>query len=245
MENQHINKILINQPAGIGDIFFCQKIAYALHETYNVDIIWPVISEFSWIKEYIKVPFIYFVDWNDNFEGKDILINNNLSHIFTLNNYLIIPLNKADWNYPGISVMDAKYKLVNLDFNDWSDYFNFKRNIDKENELYYNILGLKDNSEYIFVNRQFASPPETQICKYIDLNKFSYYIEMKYINNFTIFDWCKVIENAKEIHTVETSINYIIDKINPKGKLEMYSKHTPPNYNQIQHLFKSNWNYNF
>jgi hypothetical protein len=67
---------------------------------------------------------------------------------------------------------------------------------------------------------------------------------MKYINGFNIFDWCKVIENAKEIHTVETSLNYIIDKINPKGKLEMYSKHTPPSYNQVQHLFKSNWNYN-
>jgi hypothetical protein len=141
--------------------------------------------------------------------------------------------------------MDAKYKLVNLDFNDWNDYFNFKRNIDKENKLYYDVLGLKDDSEYVFVNRQFASPPETQICKYIDLNRFSNYIEMKYINDFTIFDWCKVIENAKEIHTVETSINYIIDKINPKGKLEMYSKHTPPSYNQVQHLFKSNWNYNF
>jgi hypothetical protein len=239
-----IKKIIIRQPAGIGDIFFTQKIAYALYETYNVEIIWPVISEFLWIKDYIKVPFIKFVNWDDDFEGKNLLFNNDVSYIFELPDYLIIPLQRADWNYPGISVMDAKYKLVNLNFEDWSHYFNFERNIKKENQLYYDVLGLTDESEYCFINRQFGSPPDTKICKYIDLNNFSYYIEMKYINGFNIFDWCKVIENAKEIHTVETSLNYIIDKINPKGKLEMYSKHTPPSYNQVQHLFKSNWNYN-
>jgi hypothetical protein len=35
-----------------------------------------------------------------------------------------------------------------------------------------------------------------------------------------------------------------LNRIINKGKLEMYSKHTPPSYNQVQHLFKSNWNYN-
>ena len=239
-----IKKIIIKQLAGLGDIFFCQKIAYTLYKNYNVEIIWPVIPEFIWIKNYINIPFIKFVNWEDNFEGKDILLNNDVSHVFTLQNYLVVPLQRADWNYPEMSVMDAKYKLVNLDFKDWDHYFNFKRNIQKENQLYYDILGLTDESEYIFINRQFGSPPDTQICKYIGLNKFPYYIEMKYIDGFTLFDWCKVIENAKEIHTVETSLNYIIDKINPKGKLEMYSKHTPPSYNQVQHLFKSNWNYN-
>lgn len=239
-----VKKIIIRQPAGIGDIFFTQKIAYVLHETYNVDIIWPVIPEFIWIKNYIDIPFIKFISWDEDFEGKDILLNNDVPYIFTLQDYLIVPLQRADWNYPGISVMDAKYKLVDLDFEDWSDYFKFDRNTEKENQLYYDVLGLTDKSEYVFINKQFGSPPDTQICKYISLDKFSHYIEMRYIDGFTLFDWCKVIENAKEIHTVETSINYIIDKINPKGKLEMYSKHTPPNYSQVKHLFKSNWNYN-
>jgi len=239
-----VKKIIIRQPAGIGDIFFTQKIAHTLYEAYNVEIIWPVIPEFIWIKEYIKTPFIKFVNWDEEFEGKNVLINNDVSYIFTLQDYLIIPLQRSDWNYPNTSVMDAKYKLVDLEFNDWDQYFTFERNIEKENQLYYNILGLTDESKYIFVNKQFGSPPDTQICKYIGLEKFFHYIEMKYIDGFTIFDWCKVIENAIEIHTVETSINYIIDKIKPKGKLEMYSKHTPPNYSQVKHLFKSNWNFN-
>ena len=44
---------LIKQPAGIGDIFFCQKIArYMMHHGY--DVIWPVLPSISWIKDYIK-----------------------------------------------------------------------------------------------------------------------------------------------------------------------------------------------
>ena len=44
---------LIKQPAGIGDIFFCQKIArYMIHHGY--DVIWPVLPSISWIKDYIK-----------------------------------------------------------------------------------------------------------------------------------------------------------------------------------------------
>ena len=44
---------LIKQPAGIGDIFFCQKIArYMMYHGY--DVIWPVLPSISWIKDYIK-----------------------------------------------------------------------------------------------------------------------------------------------------------------------------------------------
>lgn len=239
-----VKKIIIRQPAGIGDIFFTQKIAYALNTAYKVNIIWPVIPEFIWIKDYLKVPFIEFVNWEDDFEGKHIMMSNDVSHSFLFEDYLVVPLQRADWNYPGLSVMDSKYKLVDLDFEDWIDYFNFERNKQKEDHLFYEILGLTDESEFVFVNRQYGSPPTTQICKYIDVSKFPNYVEMSYLEGYTIFDWCKVIEHAKEIHTVETSLNYIIDKINPKGKLEMYSKHTPPNYSQVKHLFKSNWNYN-
>jgi hypothetical protein len=239
-----VKKIIIRQPAGIGDIFFTQKIAYALNLFYKVNVIWPVIPEFIWIKDYLKVPFIEFVNWEEDFEGKQILMSNDVSNSFIFDDYLIVPLQRADWNYPGLSVMDSKYKLVDLDYEDWNDFFHFERNKEKEDRLFYEVLGLTDESEFVLVNRQFGSPPTTQICKYIDVSNFSNYVEMSYLEGYTIFDWCKVIEKAKEIHTVETSLNFIIDKINPKGKLEMYSKHTPPSYSQVQHLFKSKWNYN-
>ena len=239
-----INKVLIRQPAGIGDIFFTQKIAYAINAAYNCDIIWPVIPEFIWIQDYIKVPFIKFVSLNSDFPYKEAF-QHDISNIFEFQDCIVIPLQRADWNFPDISVMDAKYKLVDLEQDDWLEYFNFTRNTEKENKLYYDELKLKDGDQYSLVNRQFASPPDTQICKHINVEKLGRYIEMSYHPEYTLFDWCKVIENAQSIHTVETSLNYIIEKLNPKCQLEMYSKYDPPSYGQVQHLFKINWNYNY
>jgi hypothetical protein len=51
------------------------------------------------------------------------------------------------------------------------------------------------------------------------------------------------LENASEIHTVETSLNYIIEKIQTVDKLYMYSKWSPPNFDQINMLFKKPWKY--
>ena len=43
-------------------------------------------------------------------------------------------------------------------------------------------------------------------------------VNLRIIENFSLFDWCKVFENAIEIHTVHTGINYILDKLNLKAK---------------------------
>ena len=62
---------LIRQPAGIGDIFFLQKIAkHYISEGY--EILWPVISEFNYIKDYIKVNGITFVNEQDSFPYKNV-----------------------------------------------------------------------------------------------------------------------------------------------------------------------------
>ena len=43
---------VIKQPAGIGDIFFCQKFArYMAHHGYQ--IIWPVKPEIAWIDSFV------------------------------------------------------------------------------------------------------------------------------------------------------------------------------------------------
>ena len=60
---------LIKQPGGIGDIFFCQKIArYMMHHGY--DVIWPVLPSISWIKDYIKD--IDFPTVEDEFPMKEV-----------------------------------------------------------------------------------------------------------------------------------------------------------------------------
>lgn len=235
---------IIKQPAGLGDIFFCQKIANRVR-AQGYKIIWPVIPQFLWIKNYIDN--VEFVDANDNpfinvlksiddmvftqFYGDDVVIN----------------LQNADKIHRGMSVMLAKYRCVNITPDNWADHFNFKRNIARENELFYDVLGLKDTTQFALKNFKFASPPHEQVCQRAldahvgDLEE----IHMQSLSEFTLLDWCKVLEHATAIHTVETSLNYVIEKLSTTDQLFMYSKWKPSSYYHIDMLFKKPWQYDY
>ena len=60
---------LIKQPAGIGDVFFCQKIARIMMQ-HGYKIIWPLRPDIHWIQRYIKD--IWFPMTTDEFPMKDI-----------------------------------------------------------------------------------------------------------------------------------------------------------------------------
>ena len=65
------NKIcLINQPAGLGDILLCQKIANHVIEL-GYKVIWPVVDQYNYISEYIINPNIEFCSINSEFYGKE------------------------------------------------------------------------------------------------------------------------------------------------------------------------------
>lgn len=212
-------RIVINQPAGLGDILFCQKIKKTF-ENEGFEVVWPVIKEYSWIKEYIEGNYI---DINE-FKSKP--------------NDVIIDLSNANYMFPNKKIMEAKYFLVDIDYSDWLKFFNFNRNIEKENELYYNILGLKDNEEYILVSRNYGSPPN--FLKFpIETNTNIKNIELDFYNDFTLFDWCKVMENAKEIHMIDSSINFILEKINT-NVLYLYTRRKN-NFSEIDYLFKKDY----
>lgn len=233
-----MNKIcLIRQPAGIGDIFFCQKIGYHF-QSQGYKIIWPVAKVFKYMKDYIT-NFDYICEEED-FIFKDIYLDLNIKEVIEKENFLFVPLHGH--NLRNSSVMHSKYNFVGIPFFDWLKYFNFTRNTEKENELFYNILRLKNDEEYIFLNKKFASPPGTLV-KDIQLITNKKIIELDYYERFSIFDWCKVLENASEIHTVETSLNYLIEKLDIKAKLNMYSKWTPSNYSAVKGIFKKKWVY--
>ncbi len=120
--------------------------------------------------------------------------------------------------------------------------------IKKEDKLFYEVLGLKDGEEYVFVNRNYQMRP--QVLSYNDIsNDPSHYgkkvVEMGIYDGFSIFDWCKVLENASEIHMIETSLNYVLETNEMKNKitknLNLY--HRYGSFLEVKHLFKLNWNY--
>ena len=99
---------IINQPAGLGDIFYLQKISKLLSKN-NFNIIWPVISQFSYIKDYIKETNITFVSEKEDFKYKNIYLKNY--------NQLIQETHGDDiiLSIPFVHVlMKQKYPMLNL-----------------------------------------------------------------------------------------------------------------------------------
>jgi|688.fasta_scaffold06195_12 hypothetical protein len=225
--------ILINQPRGLGDILFSQKIIHKLVEN-NYFVYW-FTNEYFWLKDYINIK---------NFEFTN--------HILPTDFFLNLQ-DSIEENHP-YDIMTCKYKMIgktlpnlpenlhNIDYTDWELYFNFERNFQKENELFSNILNLDDNEEYILLNRRYGiNQYKNEILNEIS-NKNKKTIELSYISNYTLFDWCKVIENATEIYTVDTSILMLIEKLKLKSKTNIlyprHHEHTPKCLNK---LFKTDW----
>ena len=208
---------IIKQPAGIGDVFFLQKVAHTYREK-GCEIIWPLRDDIFWISDYI--PDISWYRESDNFPGKELF---NYAGFGETDDFIYIDASTADrtYNTDPTRIMSAKFGLVGLDHTDWGNYFKFNRNVEKENALYYDILGLNDGSEYVYVNDII----NTNIVKTERLSNKEYSypaIHNQIIDGFTLFDWIKVWENAKEIHTIPTGMCFIIDVIDTKSKIYYY-----------------------
>lgn len=219
---------LIHHPIGIGDIFFLQFIARK-YLTMGYDVIWPIREDIFWIKEYI--PDINFCLESDNFPGKEyygkdlVIISPNFVYLGLKNAHM--------WNMGFDHIMKSKYSALNLDWNSWNSGFIFNRNVEKENELYYNVLGLNDNSKYVFWNNMASVDP--RVSNVLDDLSFDYpVVKLKFIDGYSLFDWCKVFENAIEIHTVHTGINYLLDKLNLKAKI--YNMYQGLHASQVQYI---------
>ena len=223
---------LIKQPAGIGDVFFCQKIArYMMSQQYQV--IWPLRSDISWIRHYIRD--IYFPTIDDQFPGKEFY-DQGMGYKIQ-DDSAFISLATADMTNNDGKIMSSKYSMLDLDHSDWQDYFLFERDLDKEDDLYYNVLGLQDDSQFAFINNLYNT--DVRNSHLLSKEQFDLpTVELKIIDGFTLFDWCKVLEKAKQIHTINTAINYLIDVIDTSYDEYIIYAHNESNKYQIDYLFK-------
>jgi len=151
----------------------------------------------------------------------------------------------ADRYFPTEKIMVSKYKLCDLSHQNWQASLVFSRNEDKEDKLFRDILGLKEQEKYILYNQEYGPPSNTQ--KY-EINKMPENVKKISITpteGFTLFDWCKVIERAAEIHITHTSVVYMIEKLNLLATtLIQYLPGKQKQFDQIGALFNNmEWNY--
>jgi hypothetical protein len=242
---------IIQQECGIGDVFFCQNIAKKYVEE-GYEVIWP-LSPFVYntIPEHLCVSGVSYFDNSKDFPFKDKFLE--LYHnkkIVKDENFILIPLG---WSQHVEAVkyertMTAKYAMCGLDYRQWKDDIKIVRNKEREEKLY-SSLGLSKNELYYFTNTIYATPPNI-ITKNVsscfnDLNLSSLkHVEMKLLPEFSVFDWCGVIENAQYIITVDTCIMYFMEFLKLKSlKNYCYPRSGRNTVAEIHDLFNTNWTY--
>lgn len=221
-------KILINQPFGLGDVIYCVTIARRwIKEGHS--ILWPVFPQFveGCQRAY---PDITFADW------RTVHCNYELKTEHDWQGYRVVPLR---WNVDILAVhydrcMETKYTLCGWDYREWKELAGWNRVRASEDALF-DKLGLEDK-EYVLVNDTFSSFMNQRIKMPTDFGGRKV-VEMGVIDNYSLFDWAKVIENAAEVHTVSTSLFYILEMMDLKQPLHLYPRPTDPKYKHVDYLF--------
>lgn len=238
-------KILVNQPGGIGDIFYLQKAVRCLATDYKAtEIIWPVMDSLFPTTQRILYSGIQYIK---------------LSEFINTDFDLQLDFHTADQKYPG-SVMSAKYKYASslslsgdIHDIDWSNFFNLDNesnfSIERKRSILYEKVYSNDikGIDFILVNRNFNSPPNVIKCPHMsddilaELDKEKGYkdishIEMEVNENYDLLDWAHLCQFSKHVYTVETGLLFLLYKLNIP-QVTVFSKWNPPHYNHVNHIF--------
>jgi hypothetical protein len=108
---------------------------------------------------------------------------------------------------------DAFYIAANVPIEDKWNKFYFKRDIEKEKDIYHNKFGLKDGEEYLFIH---DDPGRGRHLKPSYIPTGFKIIKSDEHKDVKLFDFIYTIENAKEIHLINSSISTLIDTMQIK-----------------------------
>ena len=221
-------KCIIGQPAGLGDIFFCQKIGFH-YQDLGYEVIWPVKDVYSYLPKYLK-NFYYPVNGSEE-----------VQKFKSISSTIYLKLDGCTSNPD--EIMRAKYSMLGLDYSDWTKYFEFERDIERENRLV-DFFNIQPNEKFNLLNRNFATPPNVEKVETIVANDYRT-IEMNFLGFDNLFDWCTLLERAEEIHTVNTAICYMIEKLQTTNKLFMYQRgRYMEDWNYVNGIYTKDWKYN-
>ena len=136
-------------------------------------------------------------------------------------------------NMPSDTVVEKGfYYQAGIDFEKkWESFF-VKRNPEREENLF-NRLGLKPN-EYVFLHDDKSRGQTIDEDRIAEKGLKIVRADPEYTNN--VFDFCKIIENSREVHVIESCIMCMIDLVfqntfrGVKGKLfeHRYAKPIKP-----------------
>jgi hypothetical protein len=210
-------QLLVNQPFGIGDAIWAQMIAlHFIEQDYSVT--WPVAPLFV---EGLKRAYP-FINWISVDIVKPEIFQTRTDTI--VGGYRVIPIRFSDTilGVPAKQWMRAKMDLYGLDWTRWKKAAYYNRTPAKEIALR-DHFGIKPGDDYVFVSKKFRTDFTGHIS--MDLPKDRKWVEMVPIPGYSLFDYSWLIENAAEIHVVNSAIFYLLELLDLKStSTNIYSR---------------------
>ena len=249
-ENPKVNKIVINQYFGLGDILFIEPIYRHLKFDLGLEVIAPIQNQYLWIKDNIKyVNFIGISEFNMDYERFDFGLFKSPTE-GTIEDTAYLPLRFSDQIFRDLKPHDSsasrywmsdKYTVLGLDFRLW-ETISLERNLQKEKELKSKILAGIGSSDYVFCNSFYQNSLDINLNLETKIKTNIPIISMSKIEGFSMVDWSGIIQGAKSVHTVSTSLIYMIPSIYQKEKeYHLYPRLPEKGFYTVEEFLPKYW----
>jgi hypothetical protein len=215
-----------------------------------LNVIAPIQDGYLWIKENIKyVEFVSMAEFNMDYERFDFGIFKTPDGK-DIEDTAYLPLRFSDQIYRNLKPHDSsasrywmtdKYSVLGLDPKMWSSIY-LERNSEKEDHLKSLILREIGEREYEFCNSFYGNSSNTNLNLEKNLESGVPLISMSKIEGYSMVDWCGIIEGAKRIHTVSTSLIYMIQAIHQEDKeYHIYPRLPERGFYTVEEFLPSYW----
>lgn len=221
-ENPGVDKVVVNQTWGLGDILYIERI-YAYLAGLGLRVIAPVQDQYVWIQEHI--PYVDFRKQSEfamDYERFDFgpLVADGKTQADTL----YLPTRFSDQIHRGLMPHDSsasrywmtdKYRVLGLDPSAWLG-LTLVRNRGREEML--KEMVLQDiEGDYDFCNLSYHNMNNHRLSPSLIRGSGRPMVEMRRIDGYTMVDWSGVIEGARSVHTVSTSVLYMVHPLHRPG----------------------------
>ena len=202
------------QPGAFGDIIVCAPIAKAYSDA-GYDVYWPARLKFK--DTLNKFDYVNYIELNNSDDTTADWLKSDVEQCIQLCHDMNFDyvLNLADRGphptaeLPHETFDETKYRLAQIPFEEKHN-LSWTRDADAEDQLYELIAPKKD---YILCHLSCAGPNGDDGSVDLPIEPTLPVVRVTEIGNYSIFDWYKVIKNAKEIYCLESSVQCFIDGI--------------------------------
>jgi hypothetical protein len=222
--------IYIHHHLGMGDHIICNGMIREICKDYdNVNL-------FVKRNNLINVSFMY----RDSNKINLIPIHDDFDIYENYKNYEILQIGFSNlgrlMGHFNIGWDEAFYKQLDIDFTKRWDSFYVMKDLDSENKLYEKLN--PNNDKFCIIHSNGSDGVDRINYDEVNPNLLKIIINPSYTNN--IFDYYKLINEAEQIHCVDSSFLHLSDSIPTRGELFYHNLKYTRNANETHKQIK-NW----